>query len=129
VAVHDVQDIYDVPPRHLFGAQTPIGRIGNLINAVSVFDVYFAMDVHRRFALEPNGRRSAPATGLAALLDAHATHIDAIDPARHRWTGLRGTRPPPAATAAPLAPPYPTKQRRRRHPGEAGPRVTASSER
>src|SRR5262249_37733457 len=104
VVVHDVQDVYDVPPRHLFGAQTPIGRIGNLINAVSVFYVYFAMAAPRRFALKPNGRRSAPATGLGSLLDAYATHIDAIDAARQRWTELRRTRLTPASIAASLAP-------------------------
>ena len=114
LVVQDVQDVYDVPAQRLFNAQTPIGRLGNLINAVSVFDVYFAMDTHRRFAPKPNGRRAAPATGVASLLDAYAGQIDAIGGARQRWAELRRTKLAPAAIAAALAPPRPTSQRKRR---------------
>jgi hypothetical protein len=128
LVVCDVQDLYDVPARQLFSAQTPIGRLGNLINAVSVFDVYFAMDAHRRFATKPfatrpNGRRSPPSTGIASLLDAYAGQIDAIEAARQRWTELRQTRLTPAAIAAALAPPPPASQRRRGSSGEMGDRA------
>ena len=94
LVVQDVQDVYDIPAQRLFTAQTPIGRLGNLITAVSVFDVYFAMDAQRRFAPKPNGRRPAPAAraetgGIASLLDAYADQIDAIGAARQRWAELR----------------------------------------
>src|ERR1700753_2482684 len=68
LVVHEVHDLYDQPAHRLFTAQTTIGRLGNLINAVSIFDVYFAMDASRRYASKSNGRPSAPATGVGALL-------------------------------------------------------------
>ena len=128
LVVQDVQDVYDIPAQRLFTAQTPIGRLGNLITAVSVFDVYFAMDAQRRFAPKPNGRRPAPATraeigGIASLLDAYADQIDAISAARQRWAELRRTRLTPAAIAAALAPPRPTRQRQRQSPGETDDRA------
>ena len=96
LVVHAAQDVYDVPARRLFNAQTPIGRLGNLINAVSVFDVYFAMDARRRFALKRGGHRPASAeracTGASFLLDSYAGQCDAIEAARQRWTELRRTK-------------------------------------
>jgi hypothetical protein len=130
LVVHDVQDVYDVQAHRLFVAQTPIGRLGNLINAVSVFDVYFAMNAQRRFARKSprlrNGRRPATGAdsgGVAALLDAYAGQIDAIGAARQRWAELRRTRLTPAAIAAALAPPDTTRQRQRRTPGETDDRA------
>ena len=132
LVVQDVQDVYDIPAQRLFTAQTPIGRLGNLITAVSVFDVYFAMDAQRRFApkpsSKPHGRRPAPAAraetgGIASLLDAYADQIDAISAARQRWAELRRTRLTPAAIAAALAPPRPTRQRQRQSPGETDDRA------
>jgi hypothetical protein len=125
LVVHDVQDVYELPAHRLFVAQTPIGRLGNLINAVSVFDVYFAMDAQRRFAPKRSGRQAAPAAGVASLLDAYAGQIDAIGGAQKRWAELRRTKLTPAAIAAALAPPQPPSQRKRRSPGETDDRAVS----
>src|ERR1700733_971591 len=45
----DGTDIYERAAQGLFQAKTRIGRIGNLIQAVSIFDTYFAMDAGERF--------------------------------------------------------------------------------
>ena len=51
LTVDEVGNI-DERARALFGARTFIGRIGNLISAVSIFDVYFALDPGQRFGLD-----------------------------------------------------------------------------
>ena len=48
LVVDELDDI-DARARALFGARTFIGRLGNLISVVSIFDVYFAMDPSERF--------------------------------------------------------------------------------
>ncbi|HEY1544856.1 MAG TPA: hypothetical protein VGG01_20865 [Xanthobacteraceae bacterium] len=112
--IYDVQDLLDVAAQRLFSAQTPIGRLGSLINAVSVFDVYFAMDPHRRFASTPGGRKPGSGNGLASLLGAYADQIGAIEAARQQWAALRQTPLTPAAIAEALSPPAPKGQGRRR---------------
>ena len=118
LVVQEVQDVYAVPARRLFTAQTPIGRLGNLINAVSVFDVYFAMNAHRRFDLKRSGRKAATQerAGVSALLDQYADQVDAIEIARRRWTELRRTRLTPVAIAEALAPSNSRIPRRRPTP-------------
>jgi hypothetical protein len=118
--VHGAQDAHDGAARQLFNAQTPIGRLSELINAVSIFDVYFAMDARRRFDLKRSGPRSGlpgrRTTSVSSIFDAYAGQADAIETARRRWAELRRIRLTPAAIAAALAPPAPTRQRARRRP-------------
>jgi hypothetical protein len=101
---HDGTDIYERAAQGLFQAKTRIGRIGNLIHAVSIFDVYFAMDTGDRFAA---GRKSAPqqSRGGNASLYRYANQVDAIEAAKKRWRELRATTFTPAAIAAALIPP------------------------
>ncbi len=86
--------------RDLFQAKTRIGRLGNLIQAVSIFDIYFAMDAGERFD-----------THRKAALYRYANQIGAIEAAKQRWRELRATKFTPAAIAAALIPPGLPRQR------------------
>ena len=55
LVVEDLDDI-DERARALFGAQTFVGRMSNLISAVSIIDVYFAMDPSERFGSDESAR-------------------------------------------------------------------------
>ncbi len=79
---------YQSAARTLFNAQTKIGQIGNLITAVGIFDVYFALDVAKRFD------KACYAGGL-----------EAIKGAGRQWQALRATRLSASAIAAALVPP------------------------
>ena len=81
------QDCEAVVPT-LFGAQTRIGRLSDLITVAAIFDVYFAMNAGRRF--------DAGAS--------HAGRIDAIEAAGRDWAQLRSTKLAPAAIAGALMP-------------------------
>lgn len=101
--------------RRLFDARTPIGRLGNLINVVSIFDVYFALDMRSRFG--PSGLRypgGRPARHATAMLKAYAARLEAAEAAAHEWRELRRTTFNPAAIAAALVPPDPPVRRRTR---------------
>src|SRR5580658_7435390 len=105
--VQEVRDVYERAAQGLFAAKTRIGRIGNLISAVSVLDVYFAMDVHDRF----DAAKSAPRRGVSAnkqakaALNFYAGEIGAIEAAKQRWLELRAKKFTPAAIAGALIPP------------------------
>jgi hypothetical protein len=80
----------------LFRAQTRVGRIGDMIYAASIFDIYFAMDAGKRF-----GADNAPPNSLYRYADQAA----AIAAAGQLWRQLRATKFSPAEIAAALAPP------------------------
>ncbi len=107
--IDEMHGVFEREARDLFDARTHIGRIGNLINAVSIFDVYFAMDTRERFA--PDSvvpQYDSHHTGNVGTSFAHyADHIDAIQTAKRRWLNLRATKLNPIAIAAALDPGQP----------------------
>jgi hypothetical protein len=72
-----------------FAARTPIGKIGDLINAVGVVDVYFALDTGQRFKSAGQNRRSPSVRRPAPILDGYADWLTAIETARRNWRTLR----------------------------------------
>lgn len=112
--VYDVGEVYARSARGLFDARTRIGRIANLINAVSVFDVYFAMDANRRFGPRGPGRRVLHDGGAAVVPDHYAAWLEAIQAAARQWQELRRNTFTPAAIAAALVPPDSSGVRRLR---------------
>jgi hypothetical protein len=106
----DGTDIDERSAQGLFQAKTRIGRLGNLIQTISIFDVYFAMDAGERF--NSDGKQSR---GAHTALYRYANQIDAITAAKERWQKLRATKFTPAAIATALIPPgLPNKRTRRR---------------
>jgi hypothetical protein len=109
---HDGTDINERAARGLFQAKTRIGRIGNLIQAIAIFDVYFAMDAAERF--DPDRSAARPARKGQIALHHYADQISAIATARQRWNELRATKLTSAAVAKALIPPgQPSKRTRR----------------
>jgi hypothetical protein len=105
---HDGTDIDERAARGLFQARTRIGRLGNLIQAIAVFDIYFAMDAAERF------NPAKPARKGQFALYRYADQIDAIGAARQRWDELRATKFTSAVIAKALIPPgLPNKRTRR----------------
>jgi hypothetical protein len=113
VALTDEERIYqDEPPdyeraaRALFSAQTRIGRIGNLIQAAAIFDVYFSADLDQRFAASARHPEIAGGSSrLVAAFGRRADRINAIAAARDEWHMLRRTTLSPAAISAALIAP------------------------
>lgn len=106
LADDDVIDVgSDVVPEALFSAQTHVGKIGDLINAVGVVDVYFALDSAERF--QPAGRQHGAAPGHrkapAAVLAAYAERLAAVEAARREWQTLRAERLSTGEIAAALS--------------------------
>jgi hypothetical protein len=99
---NDGTDIEERSALGLFQAKTRIGRLGNLIQAAAIFDVYFAMDAADRFDGGSGGKRARSAN---SALYRYASQIDAIEAARQRWHTLRATRFTPTAIALDLIPP------------------------
>jgi len=99
---------YETAARSLFAARTHVGRVADLINAVSIFDVYFAMNARRRFDLTQSKLRQASPhdgpTSVSLVLARYADEVEAILDAGHRWTELRRARLTPAAIAEALVP-------------------------
>jgi hypothetical protein len=110
LVVHEVREVYERAPLGLFQASTRMGRIGNLIHAASVVDVYFALNVSDRFGPQ---RRCADGTNGKTSRGPYAEEIDAIKTAKRRWLELRATKFSPAALAAALIPPGSPRRRRR----------------
>jgi hypothetical protein len=106
LVVDELDDI-DERARALFGARTFIGRIGNLISAVSIFDVYFALDPSERFGLDgppcEHGGQQGDAT-KSRIQSRYADRRRAILAAKQVWTELRRTTLSPEAIATALAP-------------------------
>lgn len=87
--------------RGLFNGQSRAGRIGDLIKAVGIFDVYFAADPRERLGLPRTagrGNRSAIPQGRYAAL------LVAIEQAARNWETLRQTTLSAAAIHAALTP-------------------------
>jgi hypothetical protein len=96
--VEELNDV-DEGARALFGARTPIGRIGNLIRAASIFDVYFAMDTHERFGLDTSKFEQS---GMTCIHSIYADWSRAIQGAKEVWIDLRRTTLSPEAIAIAL---------------------------
>ena len=81
--------------------------MGNLINAVSIFYVYFALDPRERFGLNNSSPISGGSEVDAARFRIHNRYADrskAILLAKQAWTQLRRTTLSPEAIASALAP-------------------------
>jgi hypothetical protein len=114
----DGTDIYERSAQGLFQAKTRIGRIGNLIQAVSIFDIYFAMDAGERFDTNRKSAAKQSRGGHPALYR-YASQVGAIEAAKRRWHELRATKFTPAAIARALIPPgLPRKRGPRRATAE-----------
>ena len=94
---------YERAARALFSAETRVGRIGNLISAVAIFDVYFAIDHDARFAAQQPRSNNTPGHALARF----AIRRDAIGVAHQMWQTRRDTTLSTAAIAAALVRPEP----------------------
>lgn len=107
LAVHDLAPDYEGAARRLFDAQTRVGQFANLINVVSLVDVYFAIDGRERFQQRESGARRSPVKIADArkIPNRYASHVTAIDEARQRWKTLRGTKFAPEAIADALLQP------------------------
>jgi hypothetical protein len=97
--VADESETMDERARSLFGARTFIGSLRNLINAVSIFDVYFALDTNKRFGFHGSQR------------DHYADQRQAILASKQVWMELRRTSLSPEAIAAALVPANSTTHR------------------
>jgi hypothetical protein len=86
--------------------QTQIGRIGNLVQAAAIFDVYFSADLDQRFGAAGRRAEIAGEDGrLDAVLNRRADRLKAIAAARDQWQTLRRSTLSPAAISAALVPP------------------------
>jgi hypothetical protein len=106
LVVDELDDI-DERARTLFRARTFIGRIGNLISAVSIFDVYFALDPSERFGSDGSQREGGdPQTDVtqSRVLSRYADRARAILSAKQAWMELRRTTLSPEAIATALSP-------------------------
>ena len=102
--VPELDDI-DERARALFGARTFVGRIGNLINAASIFDVYFALDADERFDLnKPQSECSDLQSVKSSVLIRYADRRRAIAAAKQVWMQLRRTTLSAEAIAMALVP-------------------------
>jgi hypothetical protein len=93
--------------RALFGARTFIGRIGNLISAVSIVDVYFALDPGQRFGLDDSPCKSDRPESNPHQSVIRSRYLDrskAILAAKQKWIELRHTILSPEAIATALMP-------------------------
>jgi hypothetical protein len=108
--VHEAGEVYERALLRLFRANTRMGRIGNLIHAVSVAEVYFAQNVRDRFGPR---RRRAGGKDAKASSSPYAEEIDAIKDAKRHWLELRATRFSPSALGAALILPASPRKRRR----------------
>jgi hypothetical protein len=106
LVVGELDDI-DERARALFGAQTFIGRVSNLISAASTFDVYFALDPSERFGSggpQRDGGEEQNEATRSRVHDRYADRRHAILAAKQAWTELRRTTLSPQAIAAALMP-------------------------
>jgi len=108
---HDLDSDYVAAARWLFAARTRIGRLAKLINAVSTFDVYFAMDSRERF--DPEKREPLGSAEHIPPVARYADQIGSIRAAKQRWRELRRTTLSPEAIAMALIPADPPRRRSR----------------
>ena len=103
--VTDELEGIDEQARALFRAQTIMGRLSNLINAVSIFDVYFALNASERFSLDTSPDECDSPQRDLVLCPPHnryADRIQAIRSSKQLWADLRRTTLSPEAIAAAL---------------------------
>jgi len=100
---HDPAEIYELASKGLFKTATRFGRMGNLIYAVSILDIYFAMNVRDRFGAASQQKRP---NGLPAKVSSgpYAREVDAIRAAKQHWAVLRAKKFTPKKLAAALTP-------------------------
>jgi hypothetical protein len=99
---------YEQAARDLFDGETELGRLGNLISAAAVIDVYFAGDPQGRFApmlqqferLQGDQQRAS----LELFRNRYSERLAEIDTARRDWANLRRTVLAPTAISATLIP-------------------------
>jgi hypothetical protein len=105
LVVEDLDDI-DERARALFGAQTFVGRMSNLISAVSIIDVYFAMDPSERFGSDESAREYDQESDLvqSRIHNRYADRRRAIMSAKQVWMEMRRTTLSPEAIATALVP-------------------------
>jgi hypothetical protein len=105
LVVEEVDDI-DERAQALLSARTFIGRISNLMSAVSIFDVYFALDPDERFGLNRSQPEcSSPQPDMTqSLLNRYAERRRAIVAAKQAWMELRRTTLSAEAIATALVP-------------------------
>ena len=106
IAVEQLSDVDERVPT-LFESRTFIGRMGNLIGAVSIFDVYFALDPGERFGLAQRHGESKGEDSSATrshIYNRYADRSRAIRAAKQVWTALRRTTLSAEAIAAALVP-------------------------
>jgi hypothetical protein len=122
VMLSDENLVFDDPARacedqarELFQASTRIGRIGNMIYAASIFDIYFAMDTGKRFGADDGT--------LPNSLYRFADQAAAIEASGLLWRQLRTTKFAPAAIAAALTPPGLVPERAENDPAIAAGRA------
>jgi hypothetical protein len=101
--IHDPAEVYDLASKGLFKTATSFGRMGNLIYAVSVLDIYFAMNVRGRFG---SGSLQKRPNALPAKVFSgpYAREVEAIRTAKQRWAELRVKKFTPKKLAAALTP-------------------------
>jgi hypothetical protein len=63
--------------------------MGNLINAVSIFDVFFALDADQRFGLNKSQSGLQSDIAQSPVLNRYADRRRAIVAAKQVWKGLR----------------------------------------
>jgi len=106
----DDQIDYEQAARVLFDGETQFARIGNLIGAAAMIDVYFAEDPRSRFAsvLKQCEQRHAGAgrNSLNLVRERYADRLAAIERSRRAWATLRRTVLAPASISAALTPPF-----------------------
>jgi hypothetical protein len=106
LVVDELDDI-DERAHALFGARTFIGRLGNLISAVSFFDVYFALDPRERFGVDGSqSERGGPQSDViqSRIHNRYADRRRAVLAAKQVWMELRRTTLSPEAIATALVP-------------------------
>jgi hypothetical protein len=106
IVVEDIDDI-DERARALFGARTFVGRMGNLITAVSIVHVYFAMDLSERFGSDGSLREYSGQQSDLTQSRAHNHYADrrrVIVAVKQVWVDLRRTTLSPQAIATALIP-------------------------
>jgi hypothetical protein len=98
---------YEETARGLLDAPTRIHRLGKMINAIAVLDVYFASNPRKRLArllksYEELCKRHDDAS-LRAARDRYVERLAEVESAQREWFDLRATELTTAALGATLA--------------------------
>jgi hypothetical protein len=98
---------YEEAARSLLDAPTRIHRLGKMITAIAVLDVYFASNPKRRIgalleSYEELCKRHDDAS-LRAARDRYVERLEAVESAQRQWSDLRANELTTAALSAALA--------------------------